>query len=180
MRAPVDAGRLRAFLEELSHAARESTRLYLTGGASQLLRGLRDSTVDIDLTFEPEDDGLLKSMVGLKEKLSLNVEIVSPAHFVPPLPGWLDRSEFALQVGRLAVFHFDPYTQVLAKLEHGHARDLEDIRALVDGGIVDPARLRSLFAEVQTDLFRYPSIDPKSLAAAVDRLATNGGGSGTR
>jgi hypothetical protein len=164
----------------LSHAARESTRLYLTGGASQLLRGLRDSTVDIDLTFEPEDDDLLRSMVGLKEKLSLNVEIVSPAHFVPPLRGWRDRSEFALQVGRLVVFHFDPYTQVLAKLERGHARDLEDIRALVDGGIVDPARLRLLFAEIETDLFRYPAIDPKSLAASVDRLATDGGGSGTR
>jgi hypothetical protein len=171
MRAPVDADRLQAFLEELSRAASESTRLYLTGGASQLLRGFRDATLDIDLTFEPESDGLLRSMVSLKETLNINVEIVSPAHFVPALPGWRDRCEFAIQMGKLAVFHFDPYTQALAKLERGHTRDTEDVQALVHTGLVDPARLRALFAEVQSELFRYPALDPKSLLAAVDRLA---------
>jgi hypothetical protein len=108
VRASVDASRLRAFLEELARVAREPTRLYLTGGASQLLRGLRDATVDIDLTFEPESDELLRSMVRLKETLNVNVEIVSPAHFVPALPGWRDRCEFALQIGKLSVLHFDP------------------------------------------------------------------------
>lgn len=173
MRASVDNSRLRAFLEELSRAAKEPTRLYLTGGASQLLRGLRDSTVDIDLTFEPESDDLLKSMVSLKETLNVNVEIVSPAHFVPPLPGWRDRCEFAMQIGKLAVFHFDPYTQVLSKLERGHDRDTQDIQALVHAGLVDPARLRALFADIQSELFRYPTIDPKSLFQAVNRLAAD-------
>ena len=170
MRASVDLPRLRAFLEELSRAAREPTRLYLTGGASQLLRGLRDSTLDIDLTFEPESDELLRSMVSLKETLNVNVEIVSPVHFVPPLPGWRDRCEFVMQIGKLEVLHFDPYTQALSKLERGHVRDMQDIQALVGEGIVDPVRLRALFAEVQSELFRYPAIDPKSLSTAVDRL----------
>ena len=174
MREPVNSSRLRAFLFELSHAARHPTRLYLTGGASQLLRGLRDSTVDIDLTFEPESDELLKSMVGLKETLNVNVELVSPAHFVPALPGWRERCEFALEVGKLAVFHFDPYTQALSKLERGHDRDMQDVFALVREGIVHPERLRTLFAEVRAELFRYPAIDPKSLSAAVDRLKNEG------
>ena len=171
MRAAVDPSRLRAFLDELSRAAKQPTRLYLTGGASQLLRGLRDSTVDIDLTLEPETDDLLRTMVGLKESLDVNVELVSPAHFVPPLPGWRDRCEFALEIGKLAVFHFDAYTQVLSKLERGHDRDMRDVDALVNGRVVDPARLRALFAEVRSELFRYPAIDPKSLSAAVDRFA---------
>lgn len=171
MRAPVDSSRLRAFLDELSHAARHPTRLYLTGGASQLLRGLRNSTVDIDLTFEPESDELLKTMVGLKETLNVNVELVSPAHFVPALPGWRERCEFALQIGKLAVFHFDPYTQALSKLERGHDRDMKDVLALVREGIVDPVRLRALFGEVRAELFRYPAIDPKSLSSAVDGLS---------
>ena len=122
MRAPVDRARLLAFLTELSHAATEPTRLYLAGGASQLLRGLRESTVDVDLTLEPEGDALLRSMVGLKETLNLNVEIVSPAHFVPALPGWRDRCQFVMQIGRLAVHHFDPYTQALSKIERGPRR----------------------------------------------------------
>jgi hypothetical protein len=172
VRAAVDPPRLRAFLDELSRAARSPTRLYLTGGASQLLRGLRDSTVDIDLTFEPESDEVLRSMVRLKETLNVNVELVSPAHFVPALPGWRNRCEFALQLGELAVFHFDPYTQVLSKLERGHERDLQDVNALVRERVVDPARLRALFVEVQSELFRYPAIDPPTLAAAVERLST--------
>ncbi len=171
MRASVDTFRLRAFLDELSRAAREPTRLYLTGGASQLLRGLRDATLDIDLTFEPESDELLRSMASLKEALNVNVEIVSPVHFVPPLPGWRDRCEFVMQIGKLAVLHFDPYTQALSKLERGHVRDMQDIQALVGEGIVDPVRLRALFADVQSELFRYPAIDPKSLLRAVNRLA---------
>ena len=170
MRASVDLPRLRAFLEELSRAAREPTRLYLTGGASQLLRGLRESTLDIDLTFEPESDELLRSMVSLKEAQSVNVEIVSPVHFVPALPGWRDRCEFVMQIGKLAVFHFDPYTQALSKLERGHVRDMQDVQALVGERIVDPVRLRTLFAEAQAELFRYPAIDPKSLSTAVERL----------
>jgi len=170
MRASVDLSRLRAFLEELARAAREPTRLYLTGGASQLLRGLRESTLDIDLTFEPESDDLLRSMVSLKESQSVNVEIVSPVHFVPALPGWRDRCEFVMQIGKLAVLHFDPYTQALSKLERGHVRDMQDVQALVGERIVDPVRLRTLFAEARSELFRYPAIDPKSLSTAVDRL----------
>ena len=170
MRASVDLDRLRAFLEELSRSARQPTRLYLTGGASQLLRGLREATVDIDLTFEPESDDLLRSMVALKETLDVNVELVSPAHFVPALPGWRDRCQFEVQLGNLAVFHFDPYTQALSKLERGHARDREDVQALVRTGVVDPATLRALFREVRSELFRYPAIDPRVLDMEVDRL----------
>lgn len=170
MRDAVDLSRLQVFLKELSHAARGPVRLYLTGGASQLVRGLRESTVDVDLTFEPENDDVLRSMVALKERLNLNVELVSPAHFVPALPGWRERCQFIDQVGRLAVHHFDPYTQVLSKLERGHARDRADVAALVREGVVDPERLRVLFGEIEDELFRYPAIDAKSLRTAVQNL----------
>ncbi len=170
MRDTVDLSRLQVFLKELSHAAREPIRLYLTGGASQMVRGLRESTVDVDLTFEPENDDVLRSMVALKERLNLNVELVSPAHFVPALPGWRDRCGFIEQVGRLAVHHFDPYTQVLSKLERGHARDRADVAGLVREGVVDPEQLRALFSEIEDELFRYPAIDPRSLRTAVQNL----------
>jgi hypothetical protein len=170
MREVVDRARLQIFLEELSRAVRAPTRLYLTGGASQLMRGLRDSTVDIDFTLDPEHDEILRSMVALKETLKVNVELVSPAHFVPALPGWRERCLFIGQFGKLAVHHFDPYTQALSKIERGHQRDRADVEALIRGGIVEPARLRDLFQEAETELFRYPAIDPRSLKTAVDRL----------
>ena len=114
---------------------------------------------------------MLRAMLALKESLNLNVEIVSPAHFVPALPGWRDRCQFVEQLGQLAVHHFDPYTQALSKLERGHDRDTADVQALVREGIVDPGRLRALFAEVEGELFRYPAIDGKSLRLTVHRLS---------
>ena len=171
MREALDRNRLKAFLKDLALSAREPTRLYLTGGASMLLRGLRDSTVDIDMTLDPERDETLRSMVELKERLNLNVELVSPAHFVPALPGWRDRCEFADQYGPLAVHHFDPYTQALSKLERGHQRDQRDVAALVAAGLVDPRKLQALFQDVEGELFRYPAIEPSSLRRAVEQLA---------
>lgn len=171
MRETLNRARLDTFLEELSHAAYEHTRVYLTGGASQLLLGLRDSTIDIDMTVEPERDEVLRAMVALKERLSVNVEIVSPTHFVPALPGWRDRCQFAAEFGKLAVYHFDPYTQALSKLERGHDRDLRDVAALIAAGLIDAGRLRDLFLEVEGELFRYPAVDPATLRRAVDVLA---------
>jgi len=171
VREALSRARLQEFLKELSHSASQPVRLYLTGGASQLLRGLRESTVDVDLTLEPEAAEVLRSMVMLKERLNLNVEIVSPAHFVPALPGWRERCEFVEEIGRLSVYHFDAYTQVLSKLERGHDRDRSDVADLVGAGLVDPERLRELFARIEGDLFRYPAIDPKSLRRAVEGLA---------
>ncbi len=171
MRPVVDRARIQAFLAELSRAAREPTRLYLAGGASQLLRGFRDSTVDIDLTLDPERDDVLRSLVALKESLNVNVELVSPAHFVPALPGWRDRCQFIEEIGKLAVYHFDPYTQALSKIERGHQRDSADVEALVREGVVDPETLRTLFREVEAELFRYPAVDVRSLRAALDRLS---------
>ena len=92
MRVLADAQRLRRFLSELSREAREETAIYLTGGATAVLLGWRDTTVDADILIVPEQDSLYRALPRLKEELQINVEIVSPAHFIPELPGWRERS----------------------------------------------------------------------------------------
>ena len=172
MREAVTAPRLRAFMRALAAEAREPGRIYLTGGASAVLQGWREGTVDVDLKIVPENDRLLRAIPDLKEKLHINVELASPADFVPPLRGWEERSPFIAQEGPLAFHHFDFYTQALAKLERGHRKDLDDVAAMVRDGLVDPRRLVELFEEVEDSLYRYPAIDPKALWAAVERLAS--------
>jgi hypothetical protein len=56
MRELVDAERLRQFMRAIGREARQNARAYLTGGSSAVLLGWRNSTVDVDLTFEPEED----------------------------------------------------------------------------------------------------------------------------
>lgn len=73
-------------------AAGHPTRLYLVGGATAILEGWRESTVDVDIHLVPEDDALFRAIPRLKEELEINVELASPAHFIPELPGWKTRS----------------------------------------------------------------------------------------
>ena len=169
MRERADAERVRAFLRELGRRSDVAARVYLTGGATAVLEGWRLSTVDIDLRFEPDDDKLLRVLPELKERLDVNVELVSPSDFVPELPGWRDRSPFVVRVGKLDVHHFDPYSQALSKVERGFDQDLGDVEDMVRSGLVEPALALELFAHVESDLYRYPAIDPAAFAAKVRR-----------
>jgi hypothetical protein len=168
MRPPVDAGRIRALARELGRAARTDTKLYLTGGATAVLHGWRQATLDVDLRLEPDSDELLLAIGRLKEELELNVELASPPDFIPELPGWRERSPFVLREGRVDVHHFDLYSQALAKIERGFTQDLDDVNAMVGDGLVDRDHLRELFAEIEPQLFRYPAIDPRSFRAKVE------------
>ncbi len=168
MREAVTEPRLREFMRAIASEAREAGRIYLTGGASAVLRGWRDSTVDVDLTIVPENDRILRAIPDLKERLHVNVELASPADFIPALPGWEDRSPFIAQEGVIAFHHFDFYTQCLSKLERGHRKDQADVEAMVRDGLVDPHRLRELFAQVEDSLYRYPAIDAAALRHTVE------------
>ena len=167
MREPVDADRLRRFMRELATRSRASGRVYLTGGSSAVLLDWRESTVDIDITILPEDDRVLRVIPELKEALHINVELASPAHFIPPLPGWEERSPFIAREGTLSFHHYDFYSQCLSKIERGHRKDQRDVAAMLSSGLVEPRRLLVLFEQIQPELFRYPAINPDTFRRAV-------------
>ncbi len=170
MREAVDAARLKAFLQALGRAAGHETTVYLTGGATALLYGWRSSTVDVDLKIVPEDDSLLRALPRLKEELHINVELASPDDFIPELPGWKERSPTVGREGRVTVRHYDLYAQALAKLERGHAQDLDDVHEMARRRLIQPGRLRELFEAIQPGLHRYPAIDPRSFRRAVEEF----------
>ena len=167
MRRLVDAERLRAFMRALGHRTEVETTCYLTGGATAVLSGWRDATIDIDVLFAPENDQLLRAIPELKEELELNVELAFPGHFVPMPSGWEERSIFVEQVGAVTFRNVDPYAQALAKLERGHERDLADVEAMLSRELVGRATLRALFDEIEPQFYRFPAIDPPSFRAAV-------------
>jgi predicted nucleotidyltransferase len=172
MREAVTEPRLREFMRAIAKEAREPGRIYLTGGASAVLRGWRSSTLDIDIAVVPENDRILRAIPELKELLHVNVELASPADFVPPLPGWEDRSPFIAREGTIAFHHFDFYTQALAKIERGHRKDLGDVDSMIRDQLVNPGRLGDLFAQIERELYRYPAIDPATLRSAVSRVTS--------
>jgi hypothetical protein len=171
VRGAADSERIGALARELGRVVAPGTRMYLTGGATAVLEGWRESTADVAIRFEPDSDTALRRIGELKEQLSVNVELASPLDFLPPLPGWRDRSRFRLREGNLEVFDFDPYSQALSKLQRGFELDLDDVRSMVESEQVSPKVLQGLFDAIEDELFRFPAVDPKSLNAAVDSLA---------
>jgi hypothetical protein len=169
-RAPVDSGRVTAFLEALAGWTTAPTTLYLVGGATAVIEGWRANTIDIDLVLRPEDEGALRALPRLKEELDVNVELASPLDHLPELPDWQERSPFVAQVGPLTVRHFDPYSQALAKLERGFSQDIADVRAMVERYMVEPARLAELFDAIADTLYRFPTVDPGRLRGLVVAL----------
>jgi hypothetical protein len=161
MRRRVTVQTLRQFMQELAAAARSPGNVYFTGGATALLLGFRDQTIDIDLKLDPEPEGVFEAIAVLKDRLNLNVELASPEDFIPRAADWRERSRPIAAIGRLQFFHYDFSLQALAKLERGHAQDLDDVTRLVSGGYVTAAELRRRFAQIEPGLLRYPAIDPR-------------------
>jgi len=175
MRRLAEEDGIRRFMRSLGTAAREETRVYFTGGVSAVLMGWRPATIDVDLTFVPDRDDLLRLLPALKDELQLNIELAAPSHFLPELSGWEARSPFIAQEGKVSFHHYDFYAQALAKIERGHAQDRVDVRAMLDRGLVEPDRLRGMLATIVPDLYRYPAVDPASLQRAVDEALADRG-----
>ncbi len=167
MRSLADAPRIREFMRSLGRGARAQARVYFTGGASAVLEGWRATTIDVDIEIVPDADAVLKLLPSLKDELQINVEQASPAHFIPELPGWRERSRFIADEGTLAYFHYDFYAQALAKVERGHAEDLRDVREMLARKLVEPARALELFHAIEAGLYRYPAVDPRAFRKAV-------------
>ncbi len=168
MRRLADEARIRDFMGSLAATAGTDTTCYFTGGATAVLLGWRSSTIDVDIRLEPEHDDVMRALPMLKDELQINVELASPLDFVPVPAGWEDRSVFVSRDGHMTFLHLDPYAQALSKLERAHVQDLEDVAALVELGLVEPARARAYFEEIEPELYRFPAIDPPSFRRRVE------------
>jgi hypothetical protein len=170
MRQKVNVGRLEKFMKAVGRAGRKRARIYFVGGATAVLLGWRETTIDVDVKIVPESDEILRALPHLKEDLELNIELASPDDFIPPVPGWEERSSYISKEGPIEFFHYDFYAQALAKIERGHKTDLLDVQQMIERGLIEPSRLRELFARIQNNLYKYPAIDAETFRRAVEKL----------
>ena len=139
MRELADSSRIEEFMRELGRAVQVEGRVYFTGGATAVLHGWRETTVDVDIKLIPDRDEILREIPRLKEELNLNVELAAPSDFIPLPKGWEDRSPLIRREGKISFHHFDPVAQALSKAERGHEQDLRDIGEMIAAGLVNPA-----------------------------------------
>ena len=169
MREEADQQKIRRLIAELGKRAKGPGRIYLVGGSSIVLMGNgRESTIDVDLKLDPEPAGIFEAIADLKNSLNVNIELAAPDQFIPEVPGWRDRSQFIEVINQVEFYHYDFYSQALAKLERGHDRDLQDVAHLMEQRIVEKTRLLDLFVEIEPGLIRFPSINAISFRQAVE------------
>ena len=159
-------------MKRFGEAARTDAHVCLTGSATAVLIGWRDSTVYVDISFSAENDEMLKVVPAIKEELRLNVELASPPDFIPEVPGWKTRSQFIDRKGKVSFYHFDFYSQALSRIERAHKQDLDDVWAMIDRGLVTKEKLAVLFSEIDPQLYKYPAINPARFADSVLEMTT--------
>lgn len=155
-------------MDILGREARGPGSVYFTGGASALLIGWRNSTVDIDIRLDPEPPGIFQAISTLKQELNVNIELASPQDFLPPLPGWRDRSIFIGKRGKISFYHYDFTAQALSKLSRGYDRDLNDVQAMYAQGLFLLEDLRNCLRAIEPELIRFPALNPETLKGRVN------------
>jgi hypothetical protein len=168
MRPDVDVQKIERLMQALGREARSSGCIYFTGGASALLIGWRGSTVDVDIRLDPEPSGIFQAIAKLKQDLNINIELASPQDFLPPLPGWRDRSRFIGKYGQISFYHYDFTAQALSKLSRGFDRDLQDVQAMYEQKLFSLADLRSCSEAIAPELIRFPALNPDVFRSRVE------------
>jgi hypothetical protein len=170
MRPDVGQAEIERFLQELGRRVQHSGRIYIAGGAALVhgqVRGQGAHTADIDLRLSVSDENEVETAIrDLKTQLGVNVELASPADFIPLPSGWESRSQYVGRYGPLDVFYFDHYATALAKIDRATSRDVMDVELLKQQGLIQRDVLETAFQGILPQLGhgRFFNVDPALFA----------------
>ncbi len=170
MRPPIDRLRVHYFLVKLGMEFRHPARLYLVGGTTLVYEGLREQSLDIDISYEVADEHeaeFAQVIRRLKDELQINVEQASPGDFIPLPAGWKERAKHVGRFGQVDVFHFDLYSSALSKIERGREGDYQDVMSLLHSGQIEMKELRQAFDNIM------PRVERESLKRNPERFRRN-------
>lgn len=158
MRENSDLQRIDDFISAIGMMVRTSLKVYFSGGTTAVMLGIRNTTIDVDIKFEPDSIQMYKAIQQLKEQLNMNIELASPDNFIPPLPAWKERSIFITQIGKVNFFHYDLYAQIISKVQRGWKQDLTDAEGFWKK-TGDHQLMMELFGKIKKDFIKYPAVN---------------------
>ena len=170
MRHKLTKDKLLKFMSELGSSVKSEGSCFFTGGATAVMHGWRETTIDVDLKLDPEPIGVFESIAKLKETLNINVELASPDQFIPVADDWRTGSAFIGKFGKISFYHYDYVSQALSKLERGHEQDLRDVKLMLQHRMITKEALRIGFQGVRAKLVRYPAIDADQFEKKVEEF----------
>src|SRR5579885_1808158 len=132
MRQRVGRQEIEQFLIQVGRT-QQPGRLYFTGGAALVHRGIRlGQTLDIYIQITIDPANLTTQIAQLKQKMNIDIEFASPGDFIPLPTQWEARSEFIKR-----------YNQV-------------DVQLLIRVGVVEVTELDRLCQDVLSKIGRPP------------------------
>jgi hypothetical protein len=156
MRQNVGRQEIEQFLIQVGRT-RQPGRLYLTGGAALVHRGIRPGqTLDIDIRITIDPANLAAQIAQLKQKMNINVEFASPGDFIPLPSQWETRSTFIKRYDQVDAFYLDWYSIALFKMQWANRQDVVDVQLLTRQGFVDVTELDLLDQDVLNKIGRPP------------------------
>src|SRR4029078_3860711 len=108
----IDAAGITHVMKGLGSVLAHETRIYVLGGASGVLSGWRESTGALDITAVPDRE-IARILTRLTQDAGVDVLLRAPDQFIPPLPGWEERSPLIGQDRRATFLHTDISSQDL-------------------------------------------------------------------
>ena len=159
VRSESDKAKVESLLRALGKAVRSEGTAFLSGGACAVLYGWRETTIDVDLYFDPEPAYLFEAIRELKQQLDMNIELAWPMHFIPAPAGWRERCLFIGEYGNMTYYHCDFYAQALAKIERNHSHDIRDVQAMLQLRLVQKDKLWQCFESIVSNLLRFPALN---------------------
>lgn len=156
-------------MKAVGSALAHETNAYLLGGASAVLMGWREWTPAFDVNAIPDRE-IFRVLPKLQQDLGFEIIVTSTDRFIPPVPGWETRSITIGQEGRVTFFHFDFYSQALAKIERASAQDAEDVRAMIERNLIAPKLALELFDRIEPHFDKYPAIDAPGFRRLVEMI----------
>ncbi|MCL4504449.1 MAG: DUF6036 family nucleotidyltransferase [Chloroflexi bacterium] len=170
MRPPIDRLRVHYFLVKLGIDFYYPARLYLVGGTTLVYEGLRQQSLDIDISYEVADEHeaeFARVIRRLKDEMQINIELASPGDFIPLPSGWKERAKFVGRFGQVDVFHFDLYSTALSKIERGREGDYEDVLAMLRTEQINFDELSRAFQNI------LPRLERESLKRDPEKFKRN-------
>ncbi len=156
MRQRVGRQEIEFFLVQVGRT-RQPGRLYLTGGAALVHKGIRPGqTLDIDIQITIDPANLMTRIAQLKQRLNINVEFASPGDFIPLPSQWETRSEFIRRYDQVDVFYFDWYSLALSKMQRANQQDVMDVQLLLGQQHINVADLDVLCQDVCQKIGKPP------------------------
>ena len=169
MRDNSDIKRIEKFISETGALVKVPLDVYFSGDATSIMFGIRKSTIDVDIRFEPDELQMYQAIQTLKEKLNMNIELASPIDFIPPLRAWKERSIFISRAGKVSFYHLDLYSQLISKIHRGWKQDLTDAKGFLKMDM-DKKLLKKLFSEIKPDFIKYPAVNVADLKKRLNKF----------